>query len=270
MKVLFWNTHNNDKINSVLLDVIIENEISFVVLTEYTANLDQLIALLSENGILMRSYMTTGCDRITVLGSVLNVEPGPQSKYASMQVIDETDILCCVHLPSQIYSQSEGMRRVAIGRIVSDINQLEADLNTESTIIVGDFNINPFDKGCLDADMFHGVPTYGVASRKTRVVGGEEFKMFYNPMWNFFGDFQQPCGTYFYGGNQIDNLFWNIYDQVLIRPALYDRFTQSQLRIITGTQSLSFLTEKGYPDENISDHFPIVFEIQEVCYGNKD
>lgn len=32
MKVLFWNTHKNNNINSVLLDVIVENEISMVVL----------------------------------------------------------------------------------------------------------------------------------------------------------------------------------------------------------------------------------------------
>ena len=100
MKVLFWNTHNNDSINSALLNVV-ENKISFVILAEYTANLDQLIALLSEKGIVMRRYMTIGCERITVLGSVLNVEPGPQPKYASMQVIDKRDILCCVHLPAK-------------------------------------------------------------------------------------------------------------------------------------------------------------------------
>ncbi|MBQ7113679.1 MAG: endonuclease/exonuclease/phosphatase [Clostridia bacterium] len=270
MKVLFWNTHKNNNINSVLLDVIVENEISMVVLAEYTANADQLIALLSDKGILMRRYMATGCDRITVLGSVLNVEPGPQSKYASMQVINKIDILCCVHLPSQIYSQGAGMRRVVIGRIISDINQLEAALNTENTIVVGDFNVNPFDEGCIDADMFHGIPTYSVASRKSRVVGDEEFKMFYNPMWNFLGDFKQPYGTHFYSGNQIGNVFWNIYDQVLIRPVLYDRFTKDQLKIITETQSHSFLTDKGYPNEDISDHFPIVFEIKEVCHGNEN
>jgi len=51
---------------------------------------------------------------------------------------------------------------------------------------------------------------------------------------------------------------------------LYDRFTKDQLKIITETKSHSFLNDKGYPNESISDHFPIAFEIKEVCHGNEN
>ena len=43
MKYLFWNTHKNDDINDVLSELIIENNISMVLLAEYAANADELI-----------------------------------------------------------------------------------------------------------------------------------------------------------------------------------------------------------------------------------
>ena len=43
-------------------------------------------------------------------------------------------------------------------------------------------------------------------------------------MWNLFGDFDSPHGTYYYGGSSTNNTFWNIYDQVIIRPGLRKRF----------------------------------------------
>ena len=46
MKCLFWNTHKNENINSILCDLVIENHISVVVLAEYSADINDLIELL--------------------------------------------------------------------------------------------------------------------------------------------------------------------------------------------------------------------------------
>ena len=98
MKVLFWNTHQNKGINSILYELIVENNISIVILAEYDAQADDLINSLAKRGITMRKYITTGCDRISILGNVSCVEPGTQTQYASIQVINDKDIFCCVHL----------------------------------------------------------------------------------------------------------------------------------------------------------------------------
>ena len=266
MKVLFWNTHQNKSINSVLQEMIIENNISIVILAEYIAQIDNLIKLLAEHEIAMWKYVTTGCDRISILGNVSHVKPGLQTQYASIQIINDKDILCCVHLPSKIFSQNEGMRNIAISQIISDISSIEEDLNTENTILVGDFNINPFEAGCINADVLHSIPVFAEAQKKSRIIANQEFRMFYNPMWNFLGDFNPPYGTYYFGGNSIDNTFWHLYDQVILRPALYQRIINSSLRIFTKTKSRSLLNSKGHPDKKISDHLPIVFEIREDYY----
>lgn len=197
-----------------------------------------------------------------------HIEPQLQTDYASIQVIGRDTILCCVHLNSQIYSDHVSRREIVIEQIINDILKLENGLNTTNTIIVGDFNINPYDNSCVNARYFHGIPIYEDAMRESRNIAGKEFRMFYNPMWNFLGDFQKPYGTYYYNGGGAKNTYWNIFDQVLFRPILKKRFLKDSLKILTETETKYLLDSNGHPDQNISDHLPIIFEItEEVSHG---
>lgn len=267
MKYLFWNTYRNEQINSVLCDLIFENGISIVVLAEYTADIKDLIKLLNTCGISMQQVITTGCERIHILRRAgIHIEPKQQTDRASIQVIEDNTILCGVHLNSQIYSDNAERREIDIEQIVADLLKLETELDTKNTIIVGDFNINPYDKTCVSARYFHGIPIYKDAMRETRTVAGKEFHMFYNPMWNFLGDFREPYGTYYHSSADTVNPYWNVYDQVIIRPALRKRFADDSLRIITETATVSLLDKNKHPDCDISDHLPITFEIKEEEY----
>ena len=82
-------------------------------------------------------------------------------------------------------------------------------------------------------------------------------------MWNFLGDFNEPYGTFFYNSGKAENTYWNIYDQVIIRPSLRKNFVDSSLNIISKVKNVSLLDKKGHPDDKFSDHLPIVFEIKE-------
>ena len=92
---------------------------------------------------------------------------------------------------------------------------------------------------------------------------GKTFKMFYNPMWNLFGDFSYPPGTHYHNGSEPINSFWNIYDQVMIRPGMKKCFVEKSLKIITDMQKYSLVDKLKHPRKDISDHLPIVFEIKE-------
>lgn len=267
MKILFWNTHNNPNINSTLSDLIVENSISMVVLAEYKDDMKKLLSDLSTKDIHMKKQPTFTCERIIVISSCKNIVSGRQTKYATFQIINNKDIFCCIHLPSQIYSDHQGRRNIAISKIVNDIESTELEYKTQNTIIVGDFNENPYDDGCLSAERFHGIPTYKETERKQRTVSGEKFSMFYNPMWNLLGDFNSPPGTYYYDSGNSRMTYWNMFDQVLIRPELRKRFVDTSLQIITTTQKDSLIDKGGHPKNEISDHLPIVFEIKEDTYA---
>jgi hypothetical protein len=101
-----------------------------------------------------------------------------------------------------------------------------------------------------------------VAGEKSRVVQDREYQFFYNPMWNLLGDESNgPPGTYYYRKAAPKALFWHMFDQVLIRPDLIDRFSVTELKIIEGDGQTSFI-KNGFPDKTVaSDHLPIVFRL---------
>jgi len=122
--------------------------------------------------------------------------------------------------------------------------------------------MNPFENGVVNSGGLHGVMNRSIAARNTRIVNSKTYTFFYNPMWNFFGDMKSPPGTYYYYKSEPKVYFWNIFDQVLIRPELLSRFDTNDLQILTSDGEISFLNDQGLPDTRIvSDHLPIIFKI---------
>jgi hypothetical protein len=53
-----------------------------------------------------------------------------------------------------------------------------------------------------------------------------------------------------------------MFDQVLIRPELVDRFLINELKILDSVDNASFLSKEGMPIKHISDHLPILFKLE--------
>jgi hypothetical protein len=82
-------------------------------------------------------------------------------------------------------------------------------------------------------------------------------------MWNFLGDFTLgPPGTYYYTKSTHKIYFWNMFDQLLVRPDLLNSFSNDDLMIITSTDDISLLNRNGFPNKKeYSDHLPICFKL---------
>ncbi|MBM4038920.1 MAG: hypothetical protein FJ290_10435 [Planctomycetes bacterium] len=82
-------------------------------------------------------------------------------------------------------------------------------------------------------------------------------------MWGFFNDGTRGVpGTYYRASAEHVTTFWNIYDQVLVRAELLDRFRTESVRILTTADSARLLTRSGIPNASeFSDHLPILFQI---------
>jgi hypothetical protein len=127
--------------------------------------------------------------------------------------------------------------------------------------LVGDLNMNPFDPGVASAHGLHAVMVRSKAAEATREILGEAYRMFYNPMWGCFGDRTAgPPGTFYLSSSKPLNHFWNIYDQVLLRPALADSL--AGLDILDSCGGAPLLTRGGLPDRAAaSDHLPVLFRL---------
>jgi hypothetical protein len=145
--------------------------------------------------------------------------------------------------------------------LVRDIANTEDRLGHRRTILVGDLNMNPFDLGVVGAQALHAVMTRQLARREERQVMGKPYRFFYNPMWSLFGDRTPgPAGSYYHRASNPGNLFWNMYDQVLLRPDLMDHLNDLQIPTTDGQSDL--VTRHGLPKKSdCSDHLPILFRM---------
>ena len=146
--------------------------------------------------------------------------------------------------------------------LAKEINRVEEGVGHERTVLVGDFNMNPFEEGMTGAPALHAVMTRKLAERIDRVVQGTAYRFFYNPMWGFFGDRTiGPPGTYYHRSATVGDLFWHMIDQVLLRPDLMDLL--QDLAILEGVGGERLLTQPaGLPrDTACSDHLPLAFRL---------
>jgi len=171
-------------------------------------------------------------------------------------------ILVGVHLPSKRF-QSEDDQTFGCERLANRIREAESTIGHSRTVVVGDFNVNPFEKGLVAADCLHAVMDRRIAEKGSRIVQGEGRRFFYNPMWGLLGDASPgPPGTYFYDSGKHLNYYWHMFDQVLVGADLLPSFRNEDVRISTEAGGISLVTESGKPNTNVSsDHLPVLFEL---------
>ncbi len=261
MRYFFWNVRGK-KVNYLLEKLIVSKKYDIVILCEYYDDINELIDELAEKNINMLNVTTPGCERITILSN-RKCKTGFSDSHFTIKLFkmsqNDIKIVVSLHLQSQMYN-SDSTRRAELETIRVKVEELEEKYNTNKSIIVGDFNANPFDNCMIDATGMHAISSREVVNKIERTISGKSYKMFYNPMWNKFGDFDKPSGTYFYRKADMNILFWNIFDQVVIRPQLIDKFRNEELNIVTKIDDIELLKNDRI---QISDHLPIEFLIEE-------
>ncbi len=173
-------------------------------------------------------------------------------------------LLASVHLPSKMWKQDED-QAMFVPRIASQILEAEKSCGHRRTIVVGDFNMDPFETGLVNSEGFHATMDRKIAAKGGRIVQGEFRPFLYNPMWSLMGDRSLgPSGTYFRDASFTTAYFWHTFDQVLIRPELIDVLPEGGVRVLTSINDISLKTAtSARPDVSVaSDHFPLLFDLK--------
>lgn len=265
MNVAFWNVNKNEAIDIYLEQLVLENDIDVLILAEYSGNIEDFANRFD----VKRSFtqlQTLGCDKIKGIISTRYKQEqlATESRYCLLRIkTSYFDLLFgMIHGESKFHSEDDD-RTATFIRFYNDIENNETKLNIGNSIIVGDLNSNPFEKNVIGASTLHAIPYREEVFKPTRVVSGKTYKKFYNPMWKFLGKRTPPYGTYYYNGSNIVNYYWNMFDQVIIRPALLTAFDENDLKIVTYIGDKSLLDEHSKPNKDFSDHLPLIFKIQE-------
>ena len=184
-----------------------------------------------------------------------------QNRYSLYSFWYNHDIynIAGVHLPA---NPRAGMleRTEVIRLLVHDIGTLEKENKSEKTIIVGDFNANPFDPEMVNQSGLNAVLYKDLIIRKeTDMFDGHKYKRFYNPMLTILSEEEKIYGSH-YCDSGIVTLYWYMYDQVIVRKVLCDSIKSMQF--CKNIDGISLVTKLGNPDKNISDHLPLIVEVQ--------
>jgi exonuclease III len=172
-------------------------------------------------------------------------------------------ILALVHGPD-IRNNSQAKRELFLEQLREQIVWAEKKLGHTRTLVVGDFNVNPFESAMGSVRGMHAVMTRQIAKGEPRNLLDVSYGFFYNPMWSLYGDRDEdvPPATYYFVGGDPHEVYWHMLDQVVLRPSLIPMFKTDQLQILKRAGTRPLHTARGTPDRiRASDHFPLVFEL---------
>ena len=254
--------------SSYIVGACIEHNIDVLILTEYSnVDIQYIQRKLNIEG---KSFIVEQIDKnsriLLMRNSNVNLKVINEGKqyYSIFKLIagNQTILIFAVHFPSLTNLERNDIDMFS-SQIAREFEQFEEKYETEDSLIVGDFNMNPFDPGMVSSFSFNAVMCPEIAKKKDRTFLFNERKFYYNPMWHVMGNESYiNKGTYFYA-QSAKSYYWYTYDQVLIRPGLIKQFSMPELEALNCINDNNLLTKKGITNsEQFSDHLPLKFEIK--------
>jgi hypothetical protein len=273
VRFLFWNLNKRD-IHGFVRHVARGVEADVVILAECSFSSAQLLESINDE-LPHYQYAWGNCGHLRFFTrfDAHFLQPISENHRISIRRLAlphcEPILIVGAHLPSKanFSDESQVFETVHLSRMIDEAENREGH---QRTILLGDLNMNPFESGMVAArGGLNAVMSRAVAATGPRVIQKDEYKFFYNPMWNHLGDGGEACGTFYYDSRESVCYFWNVFDQVLIRPALLKDFRPEQVRIVTevptpttAASNLNLLDHKGRPNKEMtSDHLPLLLEL---------
>lgn len=270
IRYLYWNVCKKNLIK-VIVDIIYKNDIDIVALVEADKiDSNYLISELHKFGINFKINEIDPKGEEIKLFSKNNLKISAfkeENHYSIYKTYDGEDmyLLFVVHLLSAMY-KNENARDSRAQSLSKVFNKIEEEIFKESSyksIVIGDFNLHPFSSGIIGINGFNAVFSKDRAYKISRTVDEEKRLFYYNPMWKFMADDRNPQGTYYNTNDESDKSFyWYMFDQILIRPFLIERFIIDELEIISKINDAILIKNGKIDNIKYSDHLPIKFEIR--------
>jgi hypothetical protein len=279
MNIGFWNIDSSSKksikdLSDSLVSLTIEKGLDIICIAE--SNDKTILNFLKKiNKLGSNKYQQVKCskDKLTIISrfkdtvfedvSHLYISP----RWLAHKVSIPTKItfnLVSIHFHSKL-NWSENSLALECVNLSRDIQIIEENTKCNETILIGDFNMSPFENGLVSANGINAISdlNYALKRPKGRDIDGEFYKFFYNPMWNFYGDFKEPFGTCYYRIPGHISHEWHIYDQIIFRPSLKTYLENPFVEIVNQIYSDNLTKSFNRPDrDNYSDHLPIILKLK--------
>lgn len=147
--------------------------------------------------------------------------------------------------------------------------------NNANTILVGDFNHNPYETNLCDPYLLNCKDSRQVISTFSKNPLWKKkvnSNWWYNPMYNLMGDYDyinnssRVTGTYF-RYTESEAPMWNLFDGFILRASIMDRVNYENCYVVTKTKTDQFLkplivrSDESLIHDDLSDHLPVFFSL---------
>jgi exonuclease III len=266
-RILFWNVNKKDLTKfvcalaeSTMADVIVLNENLLESSETLRALQDVSTDFYIPTSISEISKKRFHCFCRQPLLNISEVNVLDRASVREFRIGSHRALLMLVH-GVDIRNHDDRVRQEFAHLLASDIAFIKDQQSTNKLIIIGDFNMNPYDSGMNLAAGLNAMMTRDCVTQKFRKRNNKEYEFYYNPMWSLFGDNTAgPAGTVYDRSNQ-GPYGWSMFDQVLIHHSIVEFF--HDVKIIDQAGEFSLKNARGRPDSNkVSDHFPILVSLR--------
>lgn len=263
--ILFWNVNRKD-ICSLVCEAAIAVNADIIVLVENSLPTKQVLPTLRSKVSTTFSIPAATPGRFQVFSrnpdlDLQEVYGGDRISLRRLHHAGVDLLLGIVHLVDKMNWDANN-QAAQVQLLAQEIHSQEDLRGHLRTVILGDFNMNPFDSAMNMAPGMNAMMSKNCVRRGERKLQGKKYRYFYNPMWSLFGDNTPgPPGTFYHSVSSQGIFGWNMLDQVLIRPSAIRWF--SRVEILTSAGSTSLCRTSMRPNKSIgSDHLPIVLTLK--------
>lgn len=262
MKIIYWNTHKHNDL-APLEQIILGKNPDFFFISEFDITLkDGLSEFIFDNE--YQILETPGCKRImSIAKNTYQVELLTQNTHYTMlktSVYENEMYIIALHLPSQLYASLDSQKNY-LRNLRYEIDSTIGKSTDKNIIVIGDFNVNPFESPMINFDGF-GASNCKMARKKIKYQN-DEITTYINPTWQLYSRFNAP-GTINYprpSSYSFDVLEWHYLDQVVISQKLSELIIEDSIEIIEKINTLSFFNV-DCRSVLISDHLPIFYSFR--------
>ncbi len=187
---------------------------------------------------------------------------GGQSRVRAFEVLTQQGIpilLFGVHLWDG-WNNSLQKRAFKAQEVARIIQECELEQKNPNSLVIGDFNLSPYDYGLCMEGFLNARACRKEALRAEKIWSKAQdlcTRPFYNPSWALLGDIDRgPPGTFY--SSSLDQK-WNLLDQVLLRTGLMNSLRD--IHIVQRVPNLNLCTREGLPNKDISDHLPLFLKL---------
>lgn len=265
LNILFWNLKRN-QIEDYIVECIAENNVDIAIFSEF----EEIDFVKIEKGLgkMYRRIFAVQTDKkVTLIAkstiSVTIIQQQNRYNIYNVKTALKNYILVAIHLEDRRnYKPAE--RIETIKSLVADIEETEEILKCSNTIVIGDFNANPYDEELLSKFAFNSVLFKSIIDKNEFTnPNSSKKKRFYNPILHYISEDTEMYGS-FYHEKEYMTPYWHCLDQVLVRKELANSVEYMKYLKSVNTKDL---LKNTIPNVKISDHLPLLINLQEVGNG---